>query len=338
MLNNEQLLIKIMELLDFDLKDIKLKQTLQKERFYTQEESNTKYKEHIELIFKSLNLDEQNKEFIDIFSELLFLYNIIYQKLLYYSLIEGYEKKLNWIILKRLVIPFLAYKFAKLDNKYNNRIDKNMPGGLFWYLPDMREYKNIKMPINYLMEWWLDLYGNNLSSLCNEIDDSNNEERAMSGSLNILKEWKTKDKLPKRSTLINYLDTTIKYLGIFNQNKANDIDKEYERVIDFIKNKQNLSIENLKNEIPYNSLVDEIFIEKKVISQNNKKRFIQFISERWSIPSKNSLKTKFIVGRSVHKLYRDLISYFNFKNSNDLEENKVIQLIYQYLASSTKNS
>ncbi len=332
MLNNEQLLIKIMELLDFDMKEIKLQQTSQKERFYTQEESNSKYREHVRLILKSLNLDKENKELIDIFLELLFLYNSMYSKLLPYSLIKGQEKKLNWIIIKRLVIPFLAYKFAQLDNTYNNRIDKNMPGGLFWYLPDMREYKNIKMPINYLMEWWLDLYGNNLSNLCDEIDNSSNEERAMSGSLNILKEWKTKDKLPKRSTLINYLNTTIEYLGIFNQDKSNSIDEEYERVIDFIKNKKDISIENLKNEIPENSLVNKIFIQKNNISQNDKKRFIQFISERWAIPSKDSLKTKFIVGRAIHKLYRNLVLYFNFKNSNDLEENKIIQLIYQYQA------
>ena len=330
MLNNEQILIKIMQLLDFDMEDIKLKQTSDKKRFYTREESNTKYKEHIELIFKSLNLDDQNKKLVDIFSDLLFLYNEIYQKLLPYAQVEGYEKKLNWMILKRLVIPFLAFNFAKLDHTYEERIDKNMPGGLFWYLPDVRNYKNIKMPINYLMDWWLDLYGKGLSELCNEIDNSDNENRAESGSLNTLKEWKYKDKLPKKNTILNYLDTTIKYFGIFKYDKDKNIQEGYEEVLDFINKKKKISPEDLKHEIPFNSLVDEIFFEEKDISSSDKKRFVKFIEERWAKPSKDSLKTKFIIGRAVHKCYLDLLSYFNFKNSNDIEENKNIQLIHLY--------
>ncbi len=50
MLNQEEVLIKLMQLLDIDMKDIKLKQTAEKQRFITKEESNKKYQEHLELI------------------------------------------------------------------------------------------------------------------------------------------------------------------------------------------------------------------------------------------------------------------------------------------------
>ena len=54
MLNTEEILIKIMQLLDFDMKEIKLKQSSEKNRFFTKEESFDKYSEHINLIFKKL--------------------------------------------------------------------------------------------------------------------------------------------------------------------------------------------------------------------------------------------------------------------------------------------
>ena len=38
MLNTEEILIKIMQLLDFDMKEIKLKQSSEKNRFFTNEE------------------------------------------------------------------------------------------------------------------------------------------------------------------------------------------------------------------------------------------------------------------------------------------------------------
>ena len=132
MLNQEEVLIKLMQLLDIDLQDIKLKQTREKQRFITQEESNEKYQEHLELIFDALNLDKKNKELFVILQDLLFIYNSIYQKLSSY-VTKNNIKKINWILLKRLVVPFLAYRFANLDEDYNKRIDKNMPGGIFWY-------------------------------------------------------------------------------------------------------------------------------------------------------------------------------------------------------------
>ena len=60
MLNTEEILIKIMQLLDFDMKEIKLKQSSEKNRFFTNEESFDKYAEHINLIFEKLSIDDKN--------------------------------------------------------------------------------------------------------------------------------------------------------------------------------------------------------------------------------------------------------------------------------------
>ncbi|WP_252970679.1 hypothetical protein [Aliarcobacter cryaerophilus] len=92
MLNLEELLIKIIQILDFDIKDIQLKQTLQKRRFYTHEIKEQKYREHLALIFEKLNIDTQNEKLIDIFIDLINLYLPIYNKINLTRFIATQEK------------------------------------------------------------------------------------------------------------------------------------------------------------------------------------------------------------------------------------------------------
>nr|WP_287413313.1 hypothetical protein [Pseudodesulfovibrio sp.] len=329
MLNVEELLIKIMKLLDFDMNDVKLKQTLEKRRFYTQEESAEKYRKHTELILKKLNLDVQNKKLVDIFIDLINLYLPIYNKLNLTKFVATQEK-INWIILKRLFVPYLAKRFSSLDYEYNTRIDKGLSGGKFWYLPDVTQYPKIKLPMEYLMNWWLDLYGKGLDSLCNEIDDNNiNMEKPLAGSKNAIKQW-FKKSIPDKKSIKEYCSVPLNYNGIFKINDKDNTDVQFKKACDFITNIKKLSVEDLKLEIPYNSLVDKIFVDIEKISKNDKKEFLKFISERWAKPTEEKLINSFIIARSSQSIYKSLLNYFSFKDSNDIEENKLLQLVYLY--------
>jgi len=326
MLNREEILIKLMQILDFDMNDIKLKQSAEKKRFITFEESPEKTKEHIELIFKTLNLDEANSKLIDVFGDLIYLYENIESQLLF-RLDKSYEKKLNWILLKRLVIPYLAYRFANIDVEYDERIDKGMSGGVFWYLPDLRDYNYIKMPIETLMKWWLDLYGKGLDSLCNEIDKESKENQAFK-SKDILKPWLYKNVLPDRKSLELYLSENINYTGVFEKNATNRVSVEFERAKNFIE-KKGLTAQTLNDEIPEKTLVGKILENKQSILK--KEKFIQLVSDRWQEPNKKSLISKFVIARAVQDVYGKLVKYFDINNdSMKVEENKVLQLIYQY--------
>lgn len=328
MLNNEEILVKLMQLLDIDMKDIKLKQSSEKKRFITQEESYIKYSDHMTLILKKLNIDKQNNELIKIFTDLLFLYNNLYVKL--FPLSSKYtDKKLNWIILKRLVVPFLALRFANLDCDYGSRIDKNLSGGRFWYLPDVTQYNKLKLPMEYLMNWWLDLYGKNIDSLCTELDEKNNNDNKAIESKNTIKQWFQKS-IPDRKSIEKYCSIQLEYKGVFIVNINDNIEDKFLSAIEFVRNKKKISVENLKHEIPYNSLVDEIFIENKSISNEEKDNFVTFIKERWQKPSSDKLIKSFFIGRSIQDLYKRVIKYFNFKDSSDIEDNKIVQIIHHY--------
>ncbi|MFX4232494.1 hypothetical protein ACOL24_01410 [Aliarcobacter butzleri] len=329
MLNIEELLIKIIQILDFDMKDVKLKQTLEKRRFYTHEVKDKKYKELISLIFDKLNIDTQNEKLIDIFIDLSNLYLSIYNKINLTRFIATQEK-INWVILKRLVIPYLAKRFSSLDYDYSLRIDKGLSGGRFWYLLDITDYPNVKLPMEYVMNWWLDLYGKSLDSLCDEIDENNpNENKPEKGSKNTIKQW-IKKSIPDRKSVEEYCSIPLSYKGIFEVDENYSIDIQFEKACNFIINVKKLSIDNLKHEIPYYSLVDKIFIEKKSISDNEKKEFVKFIAERWAKPTAEKIINSFIIARSSQNIYQELLKYFSFQDSNNIEENKVLQLVYLY--------
>ena len=328
MLNTEEILIKLMQLLDFDMKDIKLKQSSEKKRFSTNEESFDKYAEHINLIFKKLSIEDKNSELVNILTDLLFLYNNLYIKL--FPLSSPYsDKKLNWIILKRLVIPYLAMRFATLDSDYGTRIDKNLSGGRFWYLPDVTEYNNLKLPMEYLMNWWIDLYGKSLDKLCIELDKNNSNKERPYDSKNTIKQW-GKGTLPDKKSIEEYCSIELNYHGVFIPNEKDKINEKFQSAIEFVRNEKKISIEDLKHEIPYNSLVDKIFITKENITEEEKLNFITFIKERWAIPSCDKLIKVFFIGRSIKDLYKRLVKYFDFKNVADIEKNKLVQLVHHY--------
>jgi hypothetical protein len=328
MLNTEEILIKIMQLLDFDMKDIKLKQSSEKNRFSTNEESFDKYAEHINLIFERLSIEDKNSELVNIFTDLLFLYNNLYVKLFPFSSPHS-DKKLNWIILKRLVIPYLAMRFAILDSDYETRIDKNLSGGKFWYLPDVTEYNKLKLPMEYLINWWIDLYGKSLDKLCIELDEKNlNEDRPIE-SKNTIRQW-GKGTLPDKKSIEEHCSIELSYHGVFISNEKDKINQKFQNAIEFVTNIKKISIENLKHEIPYNSLVDKIFASKENITKEEKLNFIMFIKERWAIPSCDKLIKVFFIGRSMQDLYKRLVKYFDFKNVADIEDNKLVQLVHHY--------
>lgn len=228
-----------------------------------------------------------------------------------------------------MVIPYLAKRFSSLDYDYNLRIDKGLSGGKFWYLPDITDYPNVKLPMEYVMNWWLDLYGKGLDKLCEELDSKNHKEKKPFELKNTIKQW-IKKSLPDRKSIEEYCSIPLSYNAIFEVDENDSIDIQFEKACDFIINVKKLSIDNLKHEIPYHSLVDKIFIEKKSISDNEKKEFVKFIAERWAKPTSEKLINNFIIARSSQSIYQELLKYFSFKDSNDIEENKLLQLVYLY--------
>lgn len=335
MLNIEEILIKFAELLGYTNNNIRLKPS-QKDRIIKNENKYKTQQEKINHLFSLIKfntLEEKN-----IFEDLLSIYSNLTLKFEPFINTKN-EKKFHWIILKRLVIPFLAYKLANLKNENKLSFDKNMSGGLFGFLPDIRDLNNIKMPLFYLKSWLKDLYGNSYNQLYIEIDEKAfNKDRDNNNfsSANTIKDWGKKlngrkYKLPDRSTIIKYFNIDLDYSGIFIVDENKSIDENLQKVKSFLKKKKR-NINDLIHEIPNETLVKKVYENTEDISNQEKLIFIQMIKARWSKPSKKELITKFMIARAIQGFYERIIEYFDFNEySNDIEENKALQLIYLFM-------
>ena len=110
----------------------------------------------------------------------------------------------------------------------------------------------------YLINWWIDLYGKSLDKLCIELDEKNSNENRSNESKNTIKQWR-KGTLPDKKSLEEHCSIELNYHGVFIPNEIDTINQKFQNAIEFIKNKKKISIKNLKHEIPYSSLVDKIF-------------------------------------------------------------------------------
>ena len=192
MLNNEEVLNELIKLLGLELKDIK------KSRFINREESYKQYLKNIDLIKNRLNI--QNTKTNNILMDLFSVYEKIKDDLICYDK-KALQIRINWVILKRLVIPYLAYHFAINNINF-----------------DIMQYFNPKKsstPINKIMDWWINQTGNSFSDLCADITVKLQikDDIESTNPTNTLSEWKFRKELPKLKSIQKYCSLKLNYLN-----------------------------------------------------------------------------------------------------------------------------
>lgn len=318
MLNQEQLLIKASQYLNFDLKRLGIKQTAEQERFYKHQTGDTTIKHKTKKIYTKLMTLQLNKNLEYIFSEFLSHYDYIYQEL--NSSINSDEEKIaDWFLLKHFVIPFFAVRISQAFAHYHNRIDIGLPGSDFWYLPSIdAETNKIKFPLNKIIDWLIDLYGSsNASFYLNATHDLDEAT---------LKKWHHQFVLPDYKSMNTLSISSCNYKGTIQLDKTLSLNKQYESVLNFLKSKK-VTAEQLKLEIPnINNLVERAY--ENNLNDEEKEKFIMYITQRWSQPSNDILKKILLTARVTQSCYKELLQYFNISthDGKSYEKNFILQL------------
>lgn len=326
MFNIESILIKICILLDIE-KEVGLGRSNLKKLFENKESEIKTYLKKLGNILKKLNYINDDIE--EIFIDLILIYKHISPKL------EGAKlnkKKINWILLKRLVVPYLAYRMSMLNYNYNNRIDKNLPFNIrFWFLPNLEDPKNIKTPVDNVLKWWKDLYGKGIQALFNEIDEKLSNEVISS---NTIKPWFYDGTVPEIKSIQKYCSLELDYKGIYTKdNEEDSLDIRFENAKKFLKEEKQLDSKSLGKEIVCNGLLDA-----DNISEKDKEKFIEQVKNRWAKPSKETVVNTFTIAIAIQKLLfkntknsQCISDYFEFdKDSTDIVENKIYQLVHLF--------
>lgn len=325
MLNIEQTLIKAAQYFDLDLKKLGIKRSAEKSRLYKHQLTKETIEHIINSIYKeieSLDINSVIKETIDEFME---HYNYI-TKEIYSAYDDNREKEIDWLLLKYFIVPFFAIRLSENTSFYDDRIDKGLPGGDFWYLPtfDVSNSK-ILFPVNKIMKWFIDLHGgSNQDFYCMKRYDFD-ENKYLNISDATLKDWHDNLVLPKVKNIKEFASYKFTYEGVFNNNKDDSIDAQFKSAIEFVESKS-LSPDKLKLEVPnLNNLLDRLYSDN--LSNEEKVRFVLYVEERWAKPTSKQIEYFLTVSRVSQACYKDLCDYFNVDyKAIPIDENPVLQL------------
>lgn len=145
----------------------------------------------------------------------------------------------NWAC--TFVVPFLAVNLFDYQRN-NSQLESGMPGGRFWYLPQLILPENtdskprIKWPVNTVLEWWEDLLGSELTAhagmLCAPGNNPDNARRQVHA-------WQHEKSPPDQVTIERWckLSWADKYAGTFFADASLPLNERWYRCRDFLKKK-----------------------------------------------------------------------------------------------------
>lgn len=244
-------------------------------------------------------------------------------KEIYGTFDEKREKEIDWLVLKHFIVPFFAIRLSQDTAFYDDRIDKGLPGGDFWYLPtyDANNSK-ITFPLNKLMKWLIDLHGGSNQDLYFMKKYNYNENNKFDISDSTLKDWYDNIVIPKIGTIKEFTSFKFEYDGIF----IKDEEEPFKSAIDFIESKS-LTIEELMREIPNrDNILERLYSE--TLTNEEKLRFVLYLEERWAQPSSEQLEWLFTIARVSQLCYKELCSYFNVDvKDGSIDNNKTLQMV-----------
>lgn len=144
--------------------------TVQKNKFATGKISISKQSDMMKTIILSIfeKLNVRPESFDAIWQSLTNIANAYKGLELKTWTFNADQKQINWMLLTHFLVPGLA-RFSSFQ-AIETPFDKGMPGGRFWYLPEVVESdgdKKLILPVPQVIDWLTDLLGTNVDNITN---------------------------------------------------------------------------------------------------------------------------------------------------------------------------
>lgn len=244
------------------------------------------------------------------------------------------QRQINWTMLTHFYMPILARRmgFWNLDQA----LDRGMPGGRFWYLPEPCEVNgkpSLYMPVAQVVDWLLDLLGMPIEAFADQhselIEDGND------GLRRSLYNWRSGTIIRPESIEKYFSDQTkLRFDGAISLHNDYSPSAQLNYVLSFLK-KKGLTADKLRLEIP---MIQPGRIESILAGQadeDEQATFVKCISERYAAPLPNTIRQRLLLARTVQDGYVRLLKYL-FPNVDKLcadpQQNKLLQLFAIYKA------
>ena len=305
--------------------------TVQKNKFATGKISISKQSDMMKTILLSIveKLDVQPESFDAIWQSLTNIANAYKGLELKTWTFNADQKQINWMLLTHFLVPGLA-RFSAFQ-AIETPFDKGMPGGHFWYLPELVESdgdKKLVLPVPQVIDWLTDLLGTDLDNIANHSLDIDIQNLRRS-----LYNWKNGTNTIRYSSIFEYFPDGISldFEGAFIVDETITLDEQFNQALAFI-NKKDLNAQKLKFELPLSEEVLTDILQGNV-NEEEKTKLIKCLLDRYSAPSIEIIRQRFVVASVVQDIYHRLVKSQCpdvDKYCADPQKNKVLQLFALY--------
>jgi hypothetical protein len=309
-------------------------QTVRKNKFINVQDSIESHysmsNEILESIFNALDMDELAQK--DAFGNLEGFAKAYKEVGLNTWTFAADQRQILWMLLGYFYIPVLARHVAFWS--LEEVLDKGMPGGRFWYLPEQCEVDgepSVYLPIAQVVDWLLDLLGMPLEKFADERSDSTYGEHE--GLRRSLYNWRKATTL-KPDSVHKYFsgDTVLDFRGAFILDDKATSAEQFSHALDFVERK-GLTAEKLRLEIPITQPGCLEDILAGCVNEDVQMRFVECLAERYAAPSNQVIRQRLLLARMVQDGYVRMLNFLCpgvERQCGDYRKNKLLQLINIY--------
>lgn len=319
--------------------------TEKKRKFSTRrmqkEESQKMFIDIFEDISSKLKLDDNAKS--DIFQNLSSVKDFYKSVELNTWTGNATKQQIIWLWLAYIGIPGIARHMGFWN--INDVTDKGMPGGKFWYLPEVIERNNkqiLHLPVAQIVDWLLDLLGISMQKFVTEYrDKADPDDKKTDTVIRTLYNWKVSENVPQPSKFEEFFPdslTNLEFKGCFTIQDDLSHTEQFSSALQFVKQKfDSLDTEQIAEILSHEIPITQVDILTNILSKNSdielEKRFIELLAIRYAKPEPKIIRHYFLMARIAQDCYIRLLKFL-FPNvdklCSDPSENKLLQLILLY--------
>jgi hypothetical protein len=313
-------------------------QTKKKSNFATGQMQLSNYQKMAEEIFSAicdtLELDSVARD--DILGNLMELASFNKAVELNTWTFDADQRQILWMILGYSYFPGIA-RHAAFWN-LEGAMDKGMPGGRFWYLPELRDVDgkiSIYLPVAQVVDWLLDLLGIPLEEFIGVRGQSLNDTEEEDGETLIrsLYYWR-QGTVPNPTSFMKYFpdEMQVSFKGTLYFDRKLSLDKQFSSVMAFTTRRE-FTAEKLRQEIPMTQpeLLEDILNGNA--SDDLKTTFVSCMVDRYEAPSPKIIRQRLLFARMVQDGYVRLLKFLCpgvDPMCADPQQNKLLQLMAIY--------
>ncbi|MBK3453243.1 ankyrin repeat domain-containing protein [Pseudomonas sp. MF6754] len=316
-------------------------QTTLKRDFATGQKQLSHHKEMaheiFDAIFDALDLDPQACG--DIMHNVLDLANFNKHLELNTWTFAADKRQILWMLQGYSYAPSVA-RVAAFWN-LEKALDKGMPGGRFWYLPEPREVDgkpNLYLPVAQVVDWLLDLLGMPLEEFADKRSQRLKDpgDKSSEPLMRSLYNWR-KETTPNPASFKEYFpdEMDVEFKGVFSLDSGRSPTDQFADALDFVTRKK-LTADKLRLEIPMTQAGRLKAILDGAADEDERATFVGCLAERYAVPSPHTIRQRLLFARMVQDGYTRLLKLICPSVDRlcaDASQNKLLQLfaIYKHI-------